>query len=187
VVFRKGGSPFSTGEEIARGTLAYSSWVTMHQRHETNAQVCAYNDFALVKIAAGDRAKVNPTVPYWGGPIGIATGGETEGEQVHSYGNSSIRGGLSQLSPQTGQLLAVDPALGGWSHALQSPTPGIPGDSGSAYLDAHGNALGTLSTLGLAIPIVNNIGDLAKELRYAQRFSGIPGLALELGTGAFTG
>ena len=44
-------------------------------------------------------------------------------------------------------------------------TPGVPGDSGSAFLSADGKAIGVLSTLGLApLPLSNNIGDLAKEL-----------------------
>jgi hypothetical protein len=34
----------------------------------------------------------------------------------------------------------------GWSHTVYTVTPGIPGDSGSAFLDASGNALGVLST-----------------------------------------
>ena len=52
-------------------------------------------------------------------------------------------------------------------------TPGIPGDSGSGFLSAGGKAVGTLSTLGLApLPASNNIGDLAKELAFAQAHSG---------------
>ena len=66
-------------------------------------------------------------------------------------------------------------------------TPGVPGDSGSAFLDAHGNAVGTLSTLGLApLPLSNNIGDFAHELAYAQQHSGIAGLELALGTEPFS-
>ena len=104
---------------------------------------------------------------------------------MHSYGNSSLRFGAARLSPQTGTANATDAAVNGWSHNLTSPTPGIPGDSGSAYLDNAGNALGTLSTLGLAIPIVNSIGDLSHELAYAQTHSGIAGLRLVLGTASF--
>ena len=43
-----------------------------------------------------------------------------------------------------------------------------------------------LSTLGLApLPASNNIGDLGKELAYAQQHSGIAGLQLVNGTEAF--
>jgi hypothetical protein len=61
-------------------------------------------------------------------------------------------------------------------------SPGIPGDSGSAFLDARGHALGVLSTLQLA-PLVgsNGVGDLNHELTYAEAHSGIAGLRLAKG------
>ena len=75
----------------------------------------------------------------------------------------------------------------GWSHPVYTLTPGIPGDSGSAFLDGEGNALGTLSTLALA-PLAgsNGVGDVAHELAYAKANSGISGLALEPGTEPFS-
>ena len=75
----------------------------------------------------------------------------------------------------------------GWSHPVYTVTPGVPGDSGSAFLDAEGNALGTLSTLALA-PLAgsNGVGDLAHELSYAQATSGIAGLRLVPGTEPFS-
>ena len=66
-------------------------------------------------------------------------------------------------------------------------TPGVPGDSGSAFVSADGKAIGTLSTLGLApLPLSNNIGDLAHELAFAQANSGISGLQLVNGTEPFS-
>jgi hypothetical protein len=65
-------------------------------------------------------------------------------------------------------------------------SPGIPGDSGSAYLDASGNALGILSTVELApVPASNGVGTLSKELAYAN---GATGLAIKAapGTTAFS-
>ncbi|MDO3297756.1 hypothetical protein P5V47_03510 [Mycobacteroides abscessus subsp. massiliense] len=184
--FNRGGSPQSAGEVIGNGELVYSSWISMQNDHEQNANLCEYNDFALVKVAAANIAAVSPTVPHWGGPNGINTQGVAQGDSVHSYGNSSLRLGVTVLSPQTGTAHAADPVLDGWSHTLTSPTPGVPGDSGSAYLDNTGQALGVLSTLGLTIPIINNIGDISHELSYAQTHSGIPGLKLVLGTEPFS-
>ena len=51
-----------------QGTLAYSSWLTMQQRGETDENACAYNDLALVKVDAADVAKVNPSRPVLGWP-----------------------------------------------------------------------------------------------------------------------
>jgi hypothetical protein len=54
-------------------------------------------------------------------------------------------------------------------------------------MSANGKAIGVLSTLGLApLPASNNIGDLAKELAFAQAHSGISGLTLVKGTEAFS-
>jgi hypothetical protein len=185
VTFHRGGPPGPRDDTVGSGELVYSSWISMRYNQERDADVCAYNDFALVRIKPEDAAKVNPTVPYWGGPIGINTNGTNQGDTVHSYGNSRLRFGAAPLSPQTGTANAANPAADGWSHSLTSPTPGIPGDSGSAYIDSTGNALGTLSTFGLTIPIINNIGDLAHELAYAQTHSGIGGIKLVLGTTPF--
>jgi hypothetical protein len=186
VTFNEGGSLVSEGTQVGAGTLVYSSWLTMHQLGTTDANTCAYNDLALVKVDAADVAKVNPSIPFWGGPTGIDTDGTATGDRVWTYGNSSLRFGVSQLSPHTGVSLGDDAADGGWSHPLYTVTPGVPGDSGSAFVSEGGRAIGTLSTLGLApLPASNNIGDLGKELAFAQAHSGIGGLQLVNGTEPF--
>ena len=53
------------------GTLVYSSWLTMQAQGETDADACAYNDLALVRLDPADVAKVNPSVPGFGGPTGV--------------------------------------------------------------------------------------------------------------------
>jgi hypothetical protein len=184
VDFVEGGSLVTEGTRVGGGTLAYSSWLTMQNRGETDENACAYNDLALVKVDAADVAKVNPSVPFWGGPVGINTAGTAAGDTVYSYGNSSLRGGITELSPKQGTSLGTEGE--GWSHPVYTVTPGVPGDSGSAFLDAEGNALGTLSTLAIA-PLAgsNGVGDLSHELAYAQQHGGISGLALVPGTEPF--
>jgi hypothetical protein len=187
VTFNQGGSLLSDGTQVGTGTLAYSSWLTEKTLGTTDPNTCAYNDLALVRVSSADVAKVNPSVPYWGGPTGIDTDGTAAGDPVYSYGNSSLRAGASQLSPKTGTSLGDDPADGGWSHPVYTATPGIPGDSGSGFLSADGTAVGVLSTVAIApLPASNNIGDLAKELAFAQQHSGIAGLSLVLGTEPFS-
>jgi len=186
VTFRRGGSLLSSGTRLGSGRLAYSSWLTMRQRGERNANACAYNDFALVRVARADVGKVDPSIPFWGGPTGIDRDGTRTGERVYSYGSSSLRAGITVLSPKTGVSLGDAAADRGWSHPLYTLTPGVPGDSGSAFVDAQGQAIGTLSTLGLLpLPASNNIGDLARELDYARAHSGIKGLRLVKGTRPF--
>ena len=186
VDFTNDGSLISEGTIVGHGTLAYSSWITEHQLGTTDANTCAYNDLALVKVDAADMGKVNPSVPFWGGPTGIDTNGTQAGDQLYTYGNSSLRFGVSALSPHTGISLGDDAADGGWSHPLYTVSPGIPGDSGSGFLSADGTAVGVLSTLGLApLPASNNIGDLSHELTFAQAHAGIAGLRLVPGTEPF--
>lgn len=186
VTFNEGGSLADEGTKVGSGTLVYSSWLTEKRLGTTDANTCAYNDLALVKVAAADVGKVNPSIPFWGGPTGIDTDGTSAGDRVWTYGNSSLRAGVSVLAPHTGFSLGDSARDDGWTHPLYTLTPGIPGDSGSAFLSAGGKAIGVLSTLGLApLPLSNNIGDLAKELAFAQAHSGLPGLHLVKGTEPF--
>jgi hypothetical protein len=167
------------------GTLAYNSWIAMQSAHESDPNTCAFNDLGLIEIAPAQVKNVNPTVPFWGGPQGLAPAVSTSGEQVYSYGNSILRLGISALSPKTGLSLGEQEASGGWSQGLYTLTPGIPGDSGSAFMNASGNALGVLSTVELApVPASNGVGTLAKELAYANSATGL-GLKLATGTTAF--
>lgn len=184
VDFVEGGSLLGEGTAVGSGTLAYSSWEAMDRVGTTDADTCAYNDFALVKVDAADVGKVNPSVPFWGGPTGIDTDGTPAGQRVLSFGNSSLRGGIEVLSPKAGASLGT--SGGGWTHSVYTVTPGVPGDSGSGFLSGDGTALGTLSTLALApLPASNGVGDLSRELAFAQQHSGIAGLRLVEGTEPF--
>ncbi len=187
VTFTETGTLLSQGERVGSGVLAYSSWNTMQQRKEKGRRVCAFNDFALVRVAERYVDDVNPTVPFWGGPEGINGGGIGAGEMVYSYGHSSIFRTVPKFRPMQGISPVGDhPSHKGWSHTMTGVIPGLPGDSGSAFLDAEGDALGTLSTLHVEpLLVTNGIGDLAKELSYAKRHSGIRGLRLVLGTREF--
>ena len=184
VDFVEGGSLVTSGSKVGSGTLVYSSWLTMQQKGTQDADTCAYNDFALVKVDAGSVGDVNPSVPFWGGPVALDTDGTTAGETVYSYGNSSLRAGIEALSPKQGTSLGSD---GGWTHPVYTVTPGVPGDSGSGFLSSTGEAVGTLSTLAIApLPASNGVGDLAHELAFAQANSGISGLRLVPGTEPFS-
>ncbi len=182
VDFVESGSLLSDGTRVGGGSLVYSSWLAMQKNGETNANACEYNDFALVKVDTADVGKVNPSIPSFGGPTGIDPNGTRAGDTVYTYGNSSLRGGLQPASPKQGRSLGE--VGGGWSHNVYTASPGVPGDSGSAFIDDQGRALGTLSTVQLA-PLAgsNGVSDLAKELAYAKA-NGQSGLTLALGTEA---
>ena len=131
----------------------------------------------------GRHGKVNPSIPKWGGPNAVGATTALR-DKVYSYGNSSLRQGITQLSPKEGYSLGDEG--GGWTHTVYTLTPGIPGDSGSAFLSKDGAALGTLSTVAIA-PITgsNGVGDIAKELNYMKANSAFSGVSLALGTEPF--
>jgi len=176
--------PLGTAVEVAgfQGRMVYNSWIAMQSGPKPDDNTCAYNDFALVELPAAAVATTNPSVPFWGGPEGLGSG-TSAGDSVYSYGNSSLRLGLSPLSPKQG--LSLGDTGGGWSTTVYTVTPGIPGDSGSGFLDGSGRAFGVLSTVAIA-PFAgsNGVGNLAKEIAYAQAH-GVPGLALVPGTEPF--
>jgi hypothetical protein len=182
-----GSLPVGTSVEIdgasRPGTMVYNSWLTMQARGETNPDTCAYNDLALVKIDPADVANVNPSVPGFGGPTGVGTVGDL-GSTVYTYGNSSLRFGITKLSPKQGTVIQNEG--NGWSHNVATVTPGIPGDSGSGFMNATGGAIGVLSTLQIA-PLAgsNGVGDIGKEIAYMQANSSLSGASLVPGTEPF--
>jgi hypothetical protein len=148
------------------GVLVYSSWLTMQKARERDAAACQHNDFALVRIDPVDVKRVNPSVPHWGGPRGMNRTGLPNGSDLYTYGSSSLRFGLKVLSPKSGTSLGSDNR--GWSHPAYTVSPGIPGDSGSALLDAQGRAAGVLSTVAVApFPASNRFTDLLRATYYA--------------------
>lgn len=152
-------------------SLAYSSWVTVKDVKETDGNVCAVNDFALVKLDPRDHGRVNPSLQYFGGPTGTRTTDTALGDAVYSYGNSSLRQGIATLSPKRGASTGTTNA--GWSHRVYTLSPGVPGDSGSGAVDAQGRALGVVVTLAAApFPGSNGVTDLGRALAYANEKSG---------------
>jgi hypothetical protein len=178
------GTPVEIENATQPGTMVYNSWIAMQQAREPNADACEYNDFALVRVHPADAGSVNPTIPFWGGPTGT-TSSVPNGEKVLSYGNSSLRLGIRELSPKEGLKVATEGA--GWSHNVYTVTPGIFGDSGSAYIDRAGRAFGVLSTVRIApTPGSNGVADVSRAIAYMESHGG-PDVTLANGTEPFAG
>jgi hypothetical protein len=176
------GTPVDVTGASRPGTLVYNSWLTMQARGESDPDTCQFNDLALIRIDPADVGKVNPSVPGFGGPTGV--GGAEAGETVYSYGNSELRGGVTKLSPKQGVVVQVEG--NGWSRTVYTVTPGIPGDSGSGFMNDTGQAIGILSTLQiLPVAASNGVGDLGKELAYMRANSSFTGVQLVNGTEPF--
>ena len=50
------------------------------------------------------------------------------GDTVYTYGNSSLRGGVTKLSPKQGVVIQGEG--NGWSRTVYTATPGVPGRLG---------------------------------------------------------
>jgi hypothetical protein len=190
------GSPVSihaTDGTVRTGTLAYSSWLTMQAGGERDPAACAANDFALVELSAADAVEVNPSVPFFGGPTGLQTGGLPVGAAVFGYGSALPRVGpqalTAPLRPKVGIGAGERPAVAAapYGHEVHTVTPGVSGDSGAGYLTEQGRAVGLLATLTTDAGLVSDgITDLAAALAYANANGGIGEISLALGTEAFT-
>lgn len=179
------GTPVTVTGAKHPGTLVYNSWLTMQQLKETNPDTCKYNDLALVLLDPADAGSVNPTVPIWGGPTALATAGLKPGDAVYSYGNSQLGLGTGAISAKQGS--SNSDQGNGWSHVVTTSPPGVPGDSGSGFLNGQGDAIGILSTLDVVPdPGANGVGDLAHELAYMHAHSPFTAVQLVPGTEAFS-
>ena len=177
------GTPVTIEGGTAPGILVYNSWRTMQARKESDENTCRYNDLALVLVNRRDFDKVNPSFPYFGGPTGLATS-TNSGDKVLNFGASSLLKDLKDLKPRQG--VSRGQSAGGWTHTVFTLIPGVPGDSGSGFLDGQGRAFGVLSTLTLLPePLSNGVSDLFLTLNYANHFGNLGELTLANGTEPF--
>lgn len=167
---RELGTPVEISGATRSGTLAYSSWVAMQDGGDQPAGACRGNDFALVSVDPADWAKINPSLPFWGGPVGVGDA-TAPGESNYSFGNSSLRLGIETLGPKQGVTAAM--ANSDWTHVVYAVSPGVPGDSGSGTLDPDGAAIGVTSVIYLApYAAGNGLTDVGKSLAYAREHTG---------------
>lgn len=179
------GHPVEVRGAEHQATVAYNASLTMRRVGEDDRDTCFNNDFGLVRLHRDDWERVNPSMPVFGGPVGVNTAGTAEGDEVYAWGNSGLWFGLEPAQPKRGVALGTDSS--GWNHNVYTVAPGIPGDSGSGYLDVDGNALGVVSTVEFALfPGSNNVTDLDRALRYAMEHEpDLAHLRLEPGTEPF--
>ena len=180
VTLRRRAAVATPGTTVGRGTLAYSSWIDMRRRGTQRRP-----GLRLQRLRAGaGRVRVGPASQPLGAVLGRpdqARPGLARGRRpdLHLRQLQAARRRRA-AGPQDRGL--ARPVRRGLAHDVYTVTPGIPGDSGSGFLDAQGRAFGVLSTVAAApLPASNGLGDLYRELRYAQKHSGIAGLRLVAG------
>lgn len=152
------------------GVVAYSSWWTMRQTQETDAVVCAENDFALVRLSATDAMATNPAMLHFGGPTGIAAPDSLlVNDKVLTYGNSGLRLGVEDLRRKEGYIYDVTE----WTTIIVTVTPGIQGDSGSGVILESGPAIGAAVTSYAVPPGGSGVTNLAPALAYAKEMANL--------------
>lgn len=159
-----------------KGVLVYSSWSAMQQQGQTpGSSLCRLNDFALVQIHVDDLSNIHPAALRYGGPTGLYTGTASVGDDVFTYGRSSLHLGQASLEEKRGQITEV--VDGGLSYRVRTDNAGVPGDSGSAVLHEDGRALAVLSDVGVSLgvePVSNGVVNLERALAYAKSGGFIP-------------
>lgn len=151
------------------GELVYTSWRAMQEMGETaGSDICAYNDFALVKIHPDDFANVHPAAIAFGGPTSFFTGVVAVDDGVFAFGRSPLHFGIRSREAKEGQITAV--RADGWAYDIATDTPGLSGDSGGPIFTAQGGALAVTSVLSVSLsinPVSNGVVNLERALNYA--------------------
>lgn len=135
------------------------------------------DDFAMIEVFPEFSSWMNPTMPVWGGPSGIYTGGQV-GLPVKHFGHGLVFG--TGGTPRVGASLRWDIENGSgfsWAGAAS------PGDSGSGVLTALGESAGDLTHL-VVDPQGNMVGvagtRMTTILKIANGWSLVNGSTLPL-------
>lgn len=151
------GLPVTIQGAAHKGTLDYNSWTWMASVGETNADLCAANDLALVRLDARDIAKTNPTVPGTTGPTGVGGSSPTAGTQVTAYASAPAMG------------LVTGNANGNRDHQAAFASSFTAAETGSSVLTSDGKALGMLSVIPQSAAQPADVHDLGLELTYLHQ------------------
>jgi hypothetical protein len=173
------------------------------------------NDFALVRLDNADKGKVNPSVPFWGGPTG-GGGRSKTGNLVYSYGNYVSPSDSTDRSPKVGvdtspvetNVTFADKAqravhhpfretsTGGWTHYAQMVLPAAGNyecDPRSDELCGADMGAPVLDARGRAFGVLgawahdtsSRVTDLTKAIAYMKAHTSLDAIQLAKGTEPF--
>ena len=164
------------GRTVGYGELRYSSLRALRRAGVTDSATCAANDFALVEVRGTARRRVDPTVPYWGGPSGLGALPQV-GTTVFGLARPTPGG---RTLPRAGSVTSS----GAGTVTVTTPLSSTRAARGSGFLDAAGRAVGILTASKASGE--NTVVSLAAVVAYA-RAHGVAGLRVAHGHDAFTG
>jgi hypothetical protein len=164
------------GHTVGHGRLAYSSLRALRRTGVTDVATCAANDFALVRLRGAARHRVATSMPYWGGPTGLAPL-PAAGSTVFGLARPSR---AARTLPRAGQVVAVT----GSTATVNTPLPSTRASRGGGFLDDAGRAVGILTaSVGSGDNVVVSLAD---AITFA-RAHGLPRLRLVRGRDGFSG
>lgn len=130
------------------------------------------NDFAVIEVLASLVPKVSPEMCDWAGPTGAFTGSGITGQATVQTGyGGGVPGGVPPR-PLTG----IGTGYGATSFTWIGGS--IPGDSGSAIRLHSGQALGTVTHLGVGV-VGDNFGTRLDRGVALAAAGGVSGLTLQ--------
>lgn len=147
--------------------LVYHSMQTMAERGEEDPHALEYNDLAVFHVDRAAARHASPALPE-GGPERLRDGAApTLGERLRLY------------SPVVGETpwrdAIVTGSAGEWALIVHAAPPAVPGELGGAVLDADGEAVGILVSLGVVPnPGANAVARLDTILAYAREHAALP-------------
>ncbi len=163
----------SFGGDSVRTKIAYSSWLTMHEK---GGGSCPANDFALYELGPEAQKHMHPKAYFFGGPTALAEDGYATGTTLYGFGATGLRGnqgiaypGQDVVNAKRGASLGVN----GFYQQVYYATPGISGDSGGPAFGPGGEALGAASVI-YTYPAAGSNGYtiISKALDYMEKKEG---------------
>jgi hypothetical protein len=153
------------------GKVAYSSFVQMQLHGVTATNKCIYNSLSLVKLDRRDIKRTNPSLPFVGGPTGVARSAPAFPAQLT----------VLLTSPATAQ--ATTTANNGWSHGMVVDGQVDRLAVGSPVLTETGRALGMVTFIPpQGGPGETKVSDFYRLLRSLRNHDGFENVHLVKGT-----
>lgn len=155
--------------------LVYSSFQTMAEKGETDANALEYNDLAVFHLDGASRRFANPALPG-GGPVALAdTSSIAVGDRLRAFAP-----GANVPREMEWREAVVAGHAGDWALMTYAVVPGAPGTLGGPVIDEAGQAVGVFATLGVyPSPGANGVARLDAMMAYAREHAK---LEMELAT-----
>lgn len=163
------GTVATIGDSTHLAVLAYSSWHTMAEHGEQDADALEYNDFAVFYIDSSARRDAHPALMGALGPTALADSGAL------SIGDRVLARAPPAVPLQSAwRDFTITGEAGDWALLAHAAPPTLPGQMGGAVLTPAGEAVGIVVSLGVTPnPGANAIARLDTMMAYAREHANL--------------